>query len=174
MHLVEDAQKDLQDGVAVGLGIGLGVDVEQDDVGLAGHGTAHIAQQHRVLDLRLEELRRAPALAAGGVDGLQVGEQVRQDLDEVRFARTEETRHPHAHARGDGGIVRTVDGGQVGVEEAPQVIGHLLGGDVLVQFLPDALVVVLVGLDDAVDGAVDRLDEQVFNFHGAPWITRRG
>jgi hypothetical protein len=66
------------------------------------------------------------------------------------------------------GIGWAVDRGQVGVEETPQVFGHLLGGDVLVEFLPDAFVVALVGLDDAVDGAVDLLDEQFFDFHGAP------
>jgi len=168
LHLVEHTQEDLQDGVAVALGIGLGVDVEEDDIGLAGHSTTHVADEQRILDLRLEELRCAALLSVAGVGSLQVGEQVRQDLDEVRLAGTEEARHPHPHARSDGGIGRVVDRGQVGVEEPPQVLGHLLGGDVLVQFLPDAFVVALVGLDDTVDRAVDLLDEEFFDFHGTP------
>ena len=97
LHLVEDAQEHLQDGVAIGLSIGFGIDVEEDDVGLAGHGAANVAQKHRVFDLRFEELRCMPPLTAGRVGGFQVGQQVRQNLDEVRFARTEESRHPDPH-----------------------------------------------------------------------------
>ena len=111
LHLVEHAQEDLQDGIAVVLGIGLGVDVEQDDIGLPGHGALHVAQEHGVFELALEEVERALGLAGTGLFGLHVGQQVRQDLDEVRLTRTEEAGHPHAHARGDGRVVGVLGGG---------------------------------------------------------------
>jgi hypothetical protein len=40
----------------------------------------------------------------------------------------------------------------------------LLGDDVLVEFLPDALGVALVSLDHTIDRAVDRLGEEVPDF----------
>jgi hypothetical protein len=68
-----------------------------------------------------------------------------------------------------------VHGGQVGVEEAAEVFGELLGDDVLVQLLPDAGGVHLVGLDHAVDRAVDGLEEKLADFHfllASVWINR--
>ena len=46
-----------------------------------------------------------------------------------------------------------------------EIFGELLGDDVLVELLPDAFGVALIGLDDAVDRAVDRLGEEVPDFH---------
>jgi hypothetical protein len=98
------------------------------------------------------------------VDCLDVLQQVGQDLDEVRLAGTEEARNPDAHARGQHRIVGAVRRSQVSVEEAAEVFGELLGDDVLVQLLPDAFGVPLVGLDHAVDRAVDRLGEKLLIF----------
>ena len=159
LHFVEHAQEDLQDGVTVVFGIGLGVDVEQDDVGVTCHGAADIAQQHGVFDLGLKELDCFLTALTEGIAGFDVAKQVRQDLDEVRFTAAEEAGHPNAHARGDSCIVWVGGRGQVGVEELAQVFGDLFGGDVFVQFLPDAFFVTLVGFDHAVDRAVDRFDE---------------
>jgi hypothetical protein len=72
------------------------------------------------------------------VDCLDVLQQVGQDLDEVRLARAEEARYPDAHAGGQHRIVGAVRRSQVGVEEAAEVFGELLGDDVFVQLLPDA------------------------------------
>ena len=166
LHFVEHAQEDLQDGVAVVLGVGLGVDVEQDHISLPSHGAAHVAQQHGVAELALEEVERSSGLTGAGLCCFHIGEQVRQDFDEVRLAGAEEARHPHAHARDDGGVVGVLRGGQVGVEELAQVLGDLLGGHVFVQLLPDAFGIALVGFDDAVDGPVDGLGEQFLNLHG--------
>jgi hypothetical protein len=164
---VEHAQEDLQDGVAVRLAVGLGVDVEEDDIGGALHGALNIGQQHGVFDLLVvKELGGAALFARLRVGRFDVFQQVRQDLDEVRLARAKEAGHPNAHAVGDGSVVRAVYGGQVGVKELAQVFADLLGDDVLFQLLPDAGGVHLVGFDDAVDGAVDGLDEKLADFHG--------
>jgi hypothetical protein len=175
---IEDAKEDLQDGVAVVLAVGLGVDVEQDHIGRALHGAVDVGQQHGVLDLFVvKELGCVAFLPGGRIGRLDVLQQVGQDLDEVRLAGAEETRHPDAHAVGDGGVMWAVHGGQVGVEELAQVLADLLGDDVLFQLLPDAGGVHLVGLDDAVDGAVDRLEEQLADFHilvASVWTTGFG
>jgi hypothetical protein len=101
-------------------------------------------------------------LRVGRFDVLQ---QVRQDLDEVRLTRAKEARHPHAHAVGDGRIMRAVHGGKVGVKELAQVFADLLGDDVLFELLPHAGGVHLVGFDDTVDGAVDGFDEKLADVH---------
>ena len=63
------------------------------------------------------------------------------------------------------GSAGVVDGVQVGAEELAEMDVQLLGDDVLVELLPDGLAVGLVGLDDAVDGAVDLLGEEVLDQH---------
>ena len=163
--VVEHPQKDLQDSILVGL-VGLGVDVEQDDIGRALHRALYVGVQHRILDfLMVEELRGVALFSGLGVMGLDVFQQIGQYLDEVRLARAEEAGHPYAHAVGDGGVIRAVDGRQIGVKELAQVFADLLGDDVLFQLLPNAGCVHLVGLDDAVNRAVDGLDEEFADFH---------
>ena len=157
----------MQDGVAVCFAVGLGVDVEQDHISGALHGALNVGLQHGVFDLVvIEELGGAALFSRFGVLRLQVFQQVRQYLDEVRFARAKEPADPDAHAVSDGRVMRTVDGGQISVKESAQVFADLLGDDVFLQLLPHAGCVHLVGFDDAVDGAVDGLLEQVANDHG--------
>ena len=63
-----------------------------------------------------------------------------------------------------------LDGGQVGIEELAQVFGDLLGGDVLIQLLPDAFGIALIGFDDPIDGAVDGFGKQLLDVHCCdPW-----
>ena len=163
---VEDAQEDLEDDIAVRIAVGLGVDVEEDDVGTALHRALDIGQQHGVLDLLLiEELGRPLGGAVLRIHRFDVLQQVGKDLDEVRLAGTEEARDPDAHARREDGILGIVGSRQEGIEETAEIFGELLGDDVLVEFLPDAFGVALIGLDDAVDRAVDRLGEEVPDFH---------
>ncbi len=163
---VEDANEDLQDGVALGLAVGLGVDVEQDHIGRALHRAVDVGQQHGVCDfLVIEERSGQPLLAGLGMRGFKVFQQVRQDLDEVGFAGAEKARYPDTHAVGHGRIVRAVDGGEVGIEEATQMLADLLGDDVLFELLPDAGGVHLVGFDDAIDGAVDRFEKELLDVH---------
>ena len=74
-----------------------------------------------------------------------------------------------------------VDGGEVGVKKAAQMLADLLGDDVFLQLLPDAGGIHLVGLDDAVDGTVNRLEEKRSDVHVLlglcfgknVWITSR-
>ena len=164
--LVEHAQEHLEDDVALVLAVGLGVDVEEHHVGTAAHRALDVGEQHRILDLVLvEEGSGAFLLPGGGVGGFEVLEQVGQDLDEVRLARAEEAGHPDAHARSEYRVVRIVGRCQVGIEEATEVFGELLCDDVLVQLLPDALGVLLVGLDHPVYRAVDGLGKKVADLH---------
>jgi hypothetical protein len=92
-------------------------------------------------------------------------QQVGQDLDEVGFAGTEEAGNPDGHARGKHRVLRVIGSRQESVEEAPEVFGQLLGDHVLVEFLPDTLGIALIGFDDAIDRAVDRLGKELPNFH---------
>ena len=168
---VENADEDLQDGVALGLVVGLGIDVEQDHIGRALHSALDVGQQHRVLDLvGIKELGGRAGLPGLGVKRGAVLQQVGQDLDEVGLARPKEAGHPDAHAVGDGRVVGAVHRGQIGIKEAAQIVADLLGDDVFLQLLPDAGSVHLVGLDDAVDRAVNRFDEEFSDVHVfRPW-----
>jgi hypothetical protein len=91
-------------------------------------------------------------------------QQVGQDLDEVGFAGTEEAGNPDGHARGKHRVLRVIGSRQESVEEAPEVFGQLLGDHVLVEFLPDTLGIALIGFDDAIDRAVDRLGKELLIF----------
>lgn len=96
--LIEYAQENLQDGVAVVLAVGLGINVQQDHIGRALHRTLEVLQQHGVLDLFVvKELDCMAFLPVGRIGRLDVLQQIGQDFDEVLFARAEETRHPDAH-----------------------------------------------------------------------------
>ena len=76
-------------------------------------------------DLVLEEEAAAARFFSpvAGLVASEVLEQVGQDLDEVRLARTEEAGHPDTHARSEVG--RFVGRCQVGVEEAAEILGEL-------------------------------------------------
>ncbi|MBG6075368.1 hypothetical protein IWX85_001193 [Polaromonas sp. CG_9.11] len=155
---IEDAQEHLQDRVPLGFVVSFGINVEQDDVGSALGRTLNVGQQHGVFDLlEIKKLVGSPFLASLGVVCFQVFQQVRKDFDEVRLARTEEARHPHAHPLRDRSIIGTVHRRQVSIKKAAQVIADLLGDNVLLQLLPYAGGIHLVGFDDAVDRAVDGL-----------------
>ena len=163
--LIEHPQEDLQNGVGVGL-VGLGVDVEQDDVGGALHRALNVSMQHRVFDfLVVKELGGVTLLPCLRILSSDVFQQIGKYLDEVRLTRAKEAGHPDTHAVGDGRIMRTVDGRQVGVKELAQVFTYLFGDDVLFQFLPDAGGVHLVCFDDAINWAVDGLEEKFADFH---------
>ncbi len=97
---------------------------------------------------------------------LLVLQQVRENLEEVRFAGAEEARHPHADLACDVGVLGVVDGFDVGREEPAKVLVKLPGDHELVEFLPDGGLVQLIRLDDAVDGAADVLLEEFFDLHG--------
>ena len=163
--LIEHPQEDLQDGIGVGL-VGLGVDVEQDDVGGALHRALNVRVQHRVFDfLVVKELGGVTLFPRRRILSRDVFQQIGKYLDEVRLTRAEEAGHPNTHAVGDGSVMRTVDGRQVGVKELAQVLANLLGDDVLFQFLPDAGGIHLVGFDDAINWAVNGLEEKFADFH---------
>ena len=163
---VKDAQEDLQDDVAVRFAVGLGIDIEQDDVRTPLHCPLDVGQQHRILDLVFIENLGGPL---GGailrIHRFDVLQQVGEDLDEVGFAGTEEAGYPDGHACRKHWILRVVGGRQEGVEKALEVFRQLLRDNVLVQFLPDALGVALIGFDDAIDWAVDRFGEELPDFH---------
>ena len=78
----------------------------------------------------------------------------------MRFPRAEEARDPDPDEAEDAWIANVVAGVEKGGEEAAEVAIQLLGDDVFLQLLPDRGGIVLIGLDDAVDGAVDGLAEE--------------
>ncbi len=161
--LVEDLQEHAQDRIAPAAAVGLAVDVEQDDVGTGVDGALDVAGEHGVLDLAVEKINRPARLAL--VADLPVLQQVGEDLQEVRLARAEEAGDPDTDEAEDTRVAGVVERVEEGAEEAAEVDVQLLGDDILVQLLPDRRGIVLVGLDDAVDGAVDRFGEEVFDEH---------
>src|SRR5690606_20064201 len=114
-------------------------------------------------DLVVEEIDRGARHAVLG--GRPVLDQVGQDLDEVRFTGPEESADPHAIAACGRGLVTVAATAQIDVDEGPEMAVELAGDNVLVEFLPDAGGIRLVGLDDAVDGTPDRLLKNVLDFH---------
>ena len=90
----------------------------------------------------------------------------------MRLAGSEESRYPNAHACDDGWVIRVINSCEVGIKEAAKVFGHLLGGDVFIELLPDAFFIALICFDDAIDRAVNRFDEQFFDFHFASFELR--
>ena len=97
---VEDTKEDLQDDIAIRLAVSLGIDVEQNDIGAAGHCALHVCEQHGVLDLVvIKELGSPLGGAILRIDCLDVLQQVGEDLDEVRLARAKEAGDPDAHSR---------------------------------------------------------------------------
>ncbi len=130
LPLVEHPEEDGQDGFPTSTGVSLAVDVEQDHIGVAGHGPLHVAKQHGVFDLFLEELHGPLGLALERVR--LVVQQVGQDFQEVTLTRSEEPRDPNAHLAGDGRIVFLVDGFQVGCQKLAEVLVQFLGDDELI------------------------------------------
>jgi hypothetical protein len=88
LHLVQDLEEDRQNGVTARLRVSLAVDVEEDHIGLRGHGALDVAQQHGILDLGLKELDGLPDLAVVRVRAIL--EQVGEDFDEVRLPGAKE------------------------------------------------------------------------------------
>lgn len=146
--------------------IRLAVDVEENHVRVRGDSPLDIAKQHGVLDLFLEKLDRLPALAVMGMGA--VPQEVREHLDEMRFAGAKEPRHPHADLSGYIGIVGIFNRIAVGREELPEVLIELPGDHELVQFLPYRGVVQLIRFHDAIDRAKDVSFKEVLNLHTWP------
>ena len=92
----------------------------------------------------------------------------------MRFAGAEETGDPDPDQTDDVDLAGALDGVEIGAEEGAEMDVEFPGDDVLVQLLPHRGGVVLVGLDDAIDGAVDRLGEEILDQHAAvPEVTSR-
>jgi hypothetical protein len=166
LEFVQDLEEDAEDEVAARAVVGLRVDVEQHHVRVAGDGPLDVAEEHRVLHLRAEELDGGPLLADVGVRA--VTEEVREDFQEVGLAAAEEPRDPDAHLAGGVARLTLIDRLQIPADEAAQVLVEFAGDDELVQLLPDGVVVELVRLHDAVDGPEDVAVEQVFDL---PWAV---
>ena len=149
--------------------IGLAVDVEEDGVGRCGDDFLQVREEQRVVELLFEEVDRAPALAVVFV--LLVLEQVGQHLDEVRLAAAEEAGDPDSVLVGRLGF--RLDRREQDRDEVVDVAGQLARDDELVELLPDRGLIELVGLDDAVDGAMDVAFEEVLDLHVcAFWGTK--
>ena len=83
----------------------------------------------------------------------------------MRLTGAEEARHPNTHTFCDGRIIWTIHCFKVSIKELAQVVTNLLRHDILFQLLPYAGCIHLVSFDNAVDGAIYGLEEQVFDFH---------
>ena len=145
-ELVEDLDEDRQQGVDLRLAdhIGLLVDVEQDALRRDGNGALEVAAQDLVvLTLGQEQLQRRSALDDA------VLQQQGDHLQQVRLARAKEAGDPNAVSAG---VM------QVGVDKGLETLLDLIGQDILFQLQAQAGLV--IGLDDAFDGAVDGLLKQ--------------
>jgi hypothetical protein len=84
----------------------------------------------------------------------------------VRLTGAEEPGDPDPDLAHHLGVPGVVDRIQVGAEEPAEVDVEFLGDDVFLELLPNRRAVGLIGLDDAVDGAVDRFGEEVLDHSG--------
>ena len=152
--LVEDLDEHLEQGVGLVLGDqrGLLVDVEQQALGRDALG---LRQQARA-GTRRWPWRGSSPTTSGAVEvlALDVAEQVGEHLQQVRLTGAEEARDPHAVG------VRVVG---VRLQQELKALGGLVGEDVLLDL--GAQVCGVVGLDDALDRALDVLGEDLVQLH---------
>ena len=161
LFFVQDLEEHLQHGVASRSVVGLAVDVEEDCVGGGGHDLLQIREEHGVCELVREKLDCVSSLPFVGV--LFVLEKVGKHLDEVGLAAAEEAGDP------DPVFVRHVyvgfDGGEQHRNQVVEVCGQFPGDDELIELLPHREVVELIGLDHAVNRAMDVAFEKVLDLH---------
>jgi hypothetical protein len=150
-HFDEDSQNQVTPGAATV--IGLSIDVEENDVGIGSNCSFDVPEEHWIFDFAVEEIDSETLLATIGV--LSIAEQVRQDLQEVRFTASEEPGNPNPHFAGRIGVFALVDRLQIPVDELPKVLVKLFGDDEFIELLPDRRVVKLIGFHDPVDGTED-------------------
>ena len=116
--LVEYPQEYVKDRVAGIVGAGLAVDIEQDDIGRVGDGLVDVCADHAVAHFLLVKEGDCGLAVALTVMGFDVGKQVGQGFQEVRFTRTKEARDPYADAVGDGWVAQI---GAVGIKEVTKM-----------------------------------------------------
>ena len=153
--VVEHLREHAEHGRLVLVAGPLDVDVEEDGLRLALRGLVdELVDVPVVGELPRKRLLRAE------LRGLPAVEEVRQDLQEVGFTASEEAGDPYADVSR-----RLAERLAVGLEERLEMLLQLLRDDILVHLLADDVEVVLVDLDDAVDGTVYVLLEHLLDFH---------
>ena len=155
LHLIEDAQEDIHDGILVLLaaGIALGIDIEEHNIRRCFRSQLHIRQHHRIHDLLVfhKEIQCVP------VTDQFILQQIGQDLQEMRFTTSEEAGDPHAHLRRGSEDPFLVSG-----EEISKVLLQFSCHNVLVQLLRYVGFLTLANDDNALNFTVDLLGKHVF------------
>src|SRR5690606_19111123 len=125
-------EEHIEDRISGVVGAGLAVDVEEDDIGAIGHSLVDVGANHGVAYFAIVEKFDGALAVAIGVMRFDVGQQVGQRLEEVRFTGAKESADPYANPVGDGGVAEV---GAVGLEKAAEMLFQFVGDNVLVQFL---------------------------------------
>ena len=130
LEFIQHAEQNREDGVTAVRVVGLGLDVEENDIGGKRHGPLDVRVEHRVLDLRFEEICCALGLAV--VNQRPVFHQIRQHFEKVRFTGAEEAGNPHTDFPCVFRFVQIVRNGEIVADEKMQMLIKLTGDDKLV------------------------------------------
>ena len=113
--LVKHPQEHLQDGIFFIFSISTTVDVKKDHLGLAIHRCVNVTVELVVADLLFEKIDSFFALVS--MNGSLITQQIREDLDKVRFTGAKVTGDPDTNLASHAGIIRMGDARQIGFEE---------------------------------------------------------
>ena len=159
--VIEDAGERAQHGGARGVALleaaALLVDVEQDGLCVNARGALDLGERHGVVELVLEVLDRGLAV------DVAILEQVAKHLQEVGLTGPKVALDPDARVP-----LGVVEAALVGLEEVVEVTLQLARDDVLLELLPDGIV--LADVHDSVDVAVDILREHFLDLHGCAFL----
>ena len=131
--------------------VGLGFDIEQDDIGGECDGPLDVGIEKRVAYFGLKEIHRPLGLAI--VAKLAIAHEVGEHFEVMGFSRAEETGNPRAHFICDLGLVEVIRHLQIAAKKTVEVLVEFAGDNKLVQLLPHGSIILLVGFNDAIDGA---------------------
>ena len=164
LHLIEDFEEYIDDGILVLLAIRftLGVDVEEDYIRGGISRQLHIRQHHRIYDLLIFN----KVIHRLSVPDLTVFQKVGQDFQEVRFTASKEAGNPYAH------LWRCSDNPFfIGRIEIGKMLLKLAGNDIFLKLLRYICVLALSDNNYALNFSVDLLGEHILYFHCCTSIT---
>ena len=158
--LIEHLGKNAQDRRGVLVDRALGVDVEENRIGGDRRTALQLSEHHRVVKLVLKV-----ADSRFSRNSL-IGEKIGQNLQEVRFTASEETRDPYADL-----VCRLINGVFIVSQERIEMPPQFAGNDILLQLLLDAALVILCDFNNTVYGTVDFFLEDIMNKHAGVLLT---
>jgi hypothetical protein len=155
LELVQNLDEYTENQIASGRAavVGFCIDVEENYIGVGSDCSLDVSEEHRVFDFALEEVDSELLLAVACV--LAVAKQVRQDLEEVGFTGSKETRDPDPHFACRIRVFTLIDCLQIPIDELSKVLVEFFGYNELVELLPNGGVVELIRFHDTVDRSKD-------------------